>query len=166
MVNQNQGHFVGTAKFGSPPSTFCPVCEKRASHLASRLSLCGTCVKVTYEDAVAMIELGEEAARQSIKEARAEHASSVTPGRARGGVPGYVYFIKRGSLVKIGWSRNPEKRCAQLGGGGALLATMPGYMADEKAMHRRFDQLRVEGEWFAYTPALARYITDLAAEAA
>jgi hypothetical protein len=43
---------------------------------------------------------------------------------------------------------------------------MPGYMADERALHDRFDLLRVEGEWFAYTPALARYISALAAEAA
>ena len=74
--------------------------------------------------------------------------------------PGEVYFLRRGELVKIGFSTNVRRRIAALGG-GQLLATIPGTMRDEQAMHRRFARLREQGEWFRMGDDLNRYLLSI-----
>lgn len=67
-----------------------------------------------------------------------------------------IYFIldEDRHLVKIGYtaSDTPEGRLRAFQTGNparlAVLATMPGEMADEQALHRRFAPERVAGEWF------------------
>lgn len=75
-----------------------------------------------------------------------------------------VYFIRDANVpeVKIGYSgwvdhrlntlRSQTRRELQ------LLRTIPGDMKDEKALHRRFQEYRIEGEWFRLEGKLARFI--------
>lgn len=77
---------------------------------------------------------------------------------------GYVYFIMSGDHIKIGFSRDPMGRMADLQISTSsklhMLAFLPGTMSDEKWLHDIFDDLRIHGEWFLYQGALARYIND------
>lgn len=64
-----------------------------------------------------------------------------------------VYFgLRSDGAVKIGCSRNPRIRCRSLGYqlkmSVLLLATFEGQFRHERALHRRFSHLRIEGEWF------------------
>lgn len=66
--------------------------------------------------------------------------------------PGHVYFIKRRSLVKIGFSVNPTSRIKtlelQAGQKVKIIGIFPGTVEDEHALHAKFKQHRVMGEWF------------------
>ena len=73
---------------------------------------------------------------------------------------GWVYFIRLGDLVKIGYSRNPTQRFYALQP-SEVLHLEPGTMADERRCHVAFDHLRVEGELFRPDPDLLAFIADL-----
>lgn len=68
----------------------------------------------------------------------------------------FVYFIanERSHLVKIGTSTNPKLRLVQLQVGSVdelvLVAVVPGDERYEAALHKRFAEYRVIGEWFAW----------------
>lgn len=80
---------------------------------------------------------------------------------------GYVYFISDGEAVKIGFSEKPLRRIKGLQSGHpkplTLLGTIPASVMDEMALHKRFDHLRIQGEWFRATLELTIYATDLCA---
>lgn len=65
---------------------------------------------------------------------------------------GFVYFVRGGDRVKIGWSRKVALRVSQLQTASAeqleLLGEMPGTLDTERALHDTFAPLRVRGEWF------------------
>jgi hypothetical protein len=67
---------------------------------------------------------------------------------------GYVYFIREGRKgpIKIGYAANPQARIynIQCGNPRALrfIGMVPGTRDDESEWHRRFDKLRIGGEWF------------------
>lgn len=79
-----------------------------------------------------------------------------------------IYFIQDNERfhIKIGYTSddNPEarKRALQTGSSSGLtvLATMPGSMEDEKALHRRFAKWRVVGEWFSPHPEILKLISQ------
>ena len=64
-----------------------------------------------------------------------------------------IYFISNGKYVKIGFSKNPLKRLAQLQTGSSepleILGTINGTLATEKYLHRYFADKHIQGEWFA-----------------
>lgn len=69
---------------------------------------------------------------------------------------GWVYFMQSqggDEAVKIGWSMNPNRRLAEVGQGHpyglAIVALLPGGRAVEFALHRRFKEYRLGGEWFS-----------------
>lgn len=83
----------------------------------------------------------------------------------------FVYFIRSGDVVKIGWSATPELRADQLRRGGhalrptaglvedpILLAYIPGSERDEATLHERFSATHDRGEWFHSTPELEALI--------
>jgi hypothetical protein len=85
-----------------------------------------------------------------------------------------VYFIQAGRRVKIGQSRNPDRRLSSIRGGystkkpqgldtsnARLLALEPGGLMRERELHVQFAHLRVEGEWFDKGPELKTYIEGL-----
>lgn len=75
-------------------------------------------------------------------------------GRARGhmtGPEGYVYYVRFGEMVKIGFSRDPRNRLRDIPHEEVLKIDM-GAMADERAAHVRCAEWRVVGEWFRDCP--------------
>ncbi len=69
-----------------------------------------------------------------------------------------VYFVRCETtrLVKIGFTVGSVKeRLSSLQTGSAselfLIAAVMGSEADEKALHRKYDHVRVRGEWFRLT---------------
>lgn len=76
-----------------------------------------------------------------------------------------VYFARAGDAVKIGVSRNVRRRVQMLSTCSPfpiqLLAVMPGGIQDERALHRRFAHLRMNGEWFRPDSELLDFIATL-----
>lgn len=78
-----------------------------------------------------------------------------------------VYFIQAAPEwpLKIGVSTNVMKRLAALRSGSGLHLKVIGVIRDgtretERALHRRFDEERLSGEWFRPTPRLMEYIKE------
>jgi DNA-binding transcriptional regulator YdaS (Cro superfamily) len=65
---------------------------------------------------------------------------------------GFVYFLRCGDFVKIGYSATPDIRIRALRTGCPypveLIGIHPGSLADEKYLHRRFSPVHHEREWF------------------
>ena len=74
----------------------------------------------------------------------------------------YLYFARAGDAVKIGVAVEPESRLRNLRSGHhqeiILLAAIPAHAALERAVHERFANLRLEGEWFRLSDELAEFI--------
>ena len=81
----------------------------------------------------------------------------------------FVYFIQCGKAgpIKIGHSRYPQRRLAQLQTAHSeplrLLHVEPGDRVDEEGIHAWFAHARVRGEWFRPTLRLIWYLRDCAA---
>lgn len=75
---------------------------------------------------------------------------------------GYVYFIRCGDLVKIGFSASPETRLRTLRATSAapliVLGTSYAHKKLERRLHKQFAYLRHHGEWFRRSAALDRMI--------
>ncbi len=73
-----------------------------------------------------------------------------------------IYFVQGERLVKIGFSRQPYLRFLKMKTDSAtvleLRLVIEGELADEKALHRQFSELRVHGEWFSDDGRIARLI--------
>lgn len=74
-----------------------------------------------------------------------------------------IYFISDGSgLVKIGYSRNVDKRMQVLATGSPrplqVLLTIPGTRSDEGAFHEMFKSEHMRGEWFRLSGRIERFI--------
>lgn len=85
-------------------------------------------------------------------------------GRRRDGI---IYAIGRGSWVKIGFTRGDAvERVKTLQTSSPepleIIATFPGTMDDERALHARFERLRASGEWFRREGDLAEWLSNLA----
>jgi hypothetical protein len=80
---------------------------------------------------------------------------------------GFVYFIRSGEFVKIGYSKNPIKRLDILNTGmgtrARFVLSVPGTMKDEKQLHGRFARNRANGEWFRMGPSIEQFLHDLVA---
>lgn len=119
-----------------------------------RVPLCDTHAIKVYREVHAVIT-GREPSPTPVRTGRAQprHAD-LTQGR--------VYFLLQGHRVKIGFSTNVPQRVRDLGG-GEVLATIPGTIRTEQALHRQFKALNDEGEWFWPGRELMAYISGLAA---
>ena len=73
---------------------------------------------------------------------------------------GEVYFVHFGDRIKIGYTANFKQRMKVIPH-DQVLATIPGTPSTEKRLHRRFDHLRITGEWFRADGELLRFIADL-----
>lgn len=84
-------------------------------------------------------------------------------------VVGVIYYIRYlgHTEVKIGYATSLKPRLAQLATGSAyeieLLASHPGTVADEAALHRRFAHLRItpSREWFCAGADLTTHIAEV-----
>lgn len=75
-----------------------------------------------------------------------------------------IYVIRCGYRVKIGFTKNLAQRLHSLKTANhrpiELLASWPAPQADEKALHHRFADLRVSGEWFALRKPIKEWLYD------
>lgn len=78
---------------------------------------------------------------------------------------GFVYFIRIDALIKIGFTRNPKRRFAQLTP-NSVLHLEPGTMRDERRCHQAFAHARAYGEMFYPSDDLLAFIEDLRTAAA
>lgn len=78
---------------------------------------------------------------------------------------GYVYFIKAGNMVKIGFSTDVVSRLDGLSTGNhrklKLLSAMPATKHTETFMHKTFAAQRDHGEWFRIEGELAIFLKVL-----
>lgn len=78
---------------------------------------------------------------------------------------GFVYFLRTGGLIKIGWTSNLNDRMRKYHPDDRLLAVMPGTRKDERRIHRRFAHLLTHGrEWFPLAPQITEYIDQVVAD--
>lgn len=98
--------------------------------------------------------------------ARHERLRTQTPQPRRSGARenanGWIYYIRRGALVKIGTTIDLYKRMAALLP-EEVLAVEPGSHAKEAELHKEFRALRVVGqrEWFYAGRKLQAHIEDV-----
>ncbi|MBB4042059.1 hypothetical protein GGR34_003744 [Microvirga flocculans] len=82
------------------------------------------------------------------------------PNHSRRG--GYVYFFQVGNRIKIGFSKDPIHRLADLKTGfsalPSLIAAVPGTKADETKLHAQLRAYRQAGEWFVAAAPVKRII--------
>lgn len=95
----------------------------------------------------------------------AQEKEAKTRGKPAQDEPGWVYFADNGSHIKIGFTRTAtslRSRKKQLGthapNGVEILYLEAGDGEAEKALHRKFAEFRVRGEWFRKAPELLEYI--------
>lgn len=75
---------------------------------------------------------------------------------------GYIYFLRSGDMVKIGFAANVKSRLAALrtaAPNSELLLTIPGTQATERFLHAHFHAYRCYGEWFRLEYGLASFIS-------
>ena len=91
------------------------------------------------------------------------------PGRYRLGARrskrGTVYFVRAGERVKIGFTKDLDRRLVQLQNFFPdpleVLLSMPGSILMEQELHRRFAADRLRGEWFLCSPAIRAFTEAL-----
>lgn len=81
---------------------------------------------------------------------------------------GYVYFIAdEDGYIKIGHARDVNSRLRSLQTASRqelrVVASTSGTASDEKALHAKFADAHVRGEWFRATADLMAYITEVSA---
>ena len=80
-------------------------------------------------------------------------------------VRGYVYFIQADEVIKIGYSLSPELRLGQLQVGSGqtleLIGIMDGTVMTERKIQKKFEHLRIRGEWFQATTELIEFIDSV-----
>lgn len=83
----------------------------------------------------------------------------------------YVYFIRREDNVgpvKIGTTANPCKRLSGIQTGNPyklkIIKTIKGGKNLERTLHNKFEQFRMEGEWFIPNPVLFQLIDSFLEE--
>lgn len=81
--------------------------------------------------------------------------------RAISNEPGWVYYVRQGDLIKIGYTDNIKQRMRAYAPTGELLAVHPGTLETEKDMHRKFAVALDQGrEWFRQRPELMAHIAE------
>lgn len=81
---------------------------------------------------------------------------------------GFVYFIRRGRTVKIGYAHDPISRMRHLQTANShaliLLGAIGGSYQDEKAIRLELREHRLRGEWVSANRSVMAYIKTILAE--
>lgn len=79
--------------------------------------------------------------------------------------PGTIYYVKVGSFVKIGFTKDLDRRMASYPPDSKLLAVHPGTLRMERAIHARFcADLMERREWFADSERIRDHIARVVEE--
>lgn len=80
-------------------------------------------------------------------------------------VPGWVYYVRLDGVIKIGFTKNLDRRLRELGPTATLLATEPGTLKLERQRHQHFGKDLILGrEWFTESDELTTWINTLIEE--
>lgn len=72
---------------------------------------------------------------------------------------GFIYYLRVGEHVKIGWTKNLHQRMRAYPPTSELLGHHYGTKADERALHQQFAAYLAGGrEWFSDVPELREHI--------
>lgn len=75
---------------------------------------------------------------------------------------GFVYYLRVGERIKVGYSVDVKRRMRAYPPGSDLLAVEPGDRELETQRHRQFAGSRTDGrEWFRPTPDLLELVTEI-----
>lgn len=78
---------------------------------------------------------------------------------------GYVYAVRSGDFVKIGWSKNPRRRITKMSTDSPhpclLVGCTPGSKADEAAAHELLNAHHSHREWYRYEGAVIEFVASL-----
>lgn len=73
-----------------------------------------------------------------------------------------IYFIECQGAVKIGFSKNPRHRLVKLATDSpfpcSLMGVVEGCIKVERALHIKFSEFRIRGEWFKFTREIDIFI--------
>lgn len=124
----------------------------------------GPRIRLPNKDRVTETEFRKayQAATDGKCHAPAPERGKVAPPKHEIGKPGYVYFVRSGSAVKIGFTTAIKQRIKALQTGSAdpvdVLMIMPGTDGTEKFFHDRFRDNHLGGEWFSLVGTLAELV--------
>lgn len=105
----------------------------------------------TTEQAVRAAELRSEAERYEAEKAALRQDRD-----------GFVYFLRVGERIKIGYSVDVKRRMRAYPPGCQLLAVEPGDRELERQRHQQFAGSRTDGrEWFRPTPDLLEMVAEI-----
>lgn len=130
-----------------------PYCRREAAPQLD-MPICGPHARKVYQGVKDLLEL------QRAMYPHTAAKSTGTAERERNTKPGTVYFARCGDLIKIGYTTRLRQRMRDVGA-DEVLATMPGTINDEKALHMRFGSCWVHGEYFEPKPELVDYIAKV-----
>lgn len=83
----------------------------------------------------------------------------------RQGRDGFVYYLRVGERIKVGYSADVKRRMRQYPPTSQLLAVEPGDLALERSRHQQFAGSRADGrEWFHPTVDLLEHVEQLVTE--
>lgn len=110
-------------------------------------------------------DLSDETVAEAVRVGRLRWAAIEEPQepteRIAAAFPSIVYYLLRGPLVKIGTTRQPERRFITLVP-DKILAVEPGDRADERRRHVQFKHLRQgTSEYFRQADDLMRHIAEV-----
>lgn len=125
-----------------------PLCTWHATSVVEAMaSQHQTRRRITHATAAAANRAARESEQATAREA------------AKGTQPGWVYYVRVGDRVKIGYSADVKRRMRAYPPGSHLLAAHPGTAQLETEMHQRFAGSRAAGrEWFRETADLTEHI--------
>jgi hypothetical protein len=113
--------------------------------------LCGKHAREMYEFCSDMVgNRWDSAVREYVSEL---HGTFKPPQAVKQPRAGWLYFIRFGDRVKIGYSTNPDARLQALPH-ERVIGVIPGSRSDEAAWHKLLADFRVVGEWFRADPTV------------
>lgn len=111
--------------------------------------------------------IADELKKQQTAENRKAGIEKAKITRYKNKYPGFVYFVQGefGGGIKIGFSKTPESRLKQLQTSYPdtlkILVLVPGNNKDEKTYHKKFEHIKLNGEWFKPDKELLDEIENL-----
>jgi len=129
-----------------------PLCAPHANDVAEALA-------AARAAPITNAQVAAEFRRQS------ERAAAEARARSRATAPGWIYYLRIGDRIKIGYSRDVKRRMRAYPPDSKLLAVHPGTPQMETEMHQRFAGSRAAGrEWFNETVDLREHIAAVIAQ--
>jgi Meiotically Up-regulated Gene 113 (MUG113) protein len=124
--------------------------------------LCGRHMREVYGFAADMVsERWDEAVREYVSDL---HGTFVPPRAVKQPLSGWVYFIRFGDRVKVGYTTKPDQRMRDLPH-EQVIGILPGTRADEAAWHHLLADFHVVGEWFRADPQVLAMLGKVASSA-